>query len=186
MIALRPGRWLTTSAVLALLAVTGWLSRTTFVTVPLLQERLPAPLLIAIAVAAVATTPLHETFPDLVRTLPRARTVHALGVGAVLVLACASMYPALATSTRGTVDQQVALPLFLLLLGMALVGVAHFGRATPLIVLALGLTTLPVMTAPGNPVTATLAALPDVVAATMTLGAAALLLVRGPRREHAR
>ena len=179
--ALKAHRW-DTCLVLALgIGVAGYLTHSSYVQVPFIQDVLPVRLFIAIIAVVSAITPLYPAFTGLAPSLVRETRNQRLRPVGVVLLAVVAYAP----SAFGAHDAASDTLYFLALLATAFMSVTLVGYLAWAIVLALGFTALVVDSSPGAPVTRLLETCtwPGLVAAA--LGAAALAAVVGTRQWRA-
>lgn len=174
-------RWRATACACAVLAVVGFVSRTSLVTVPLLQDRLPARTLVTVLAAAVVLTPLYAALGSLSRTLVREPPLRPVRAGGVLGLSALAVAPAYLGEIAQAPWVVVDLRLLLALLTLGFLGVVVLGDWAGLVVLGAGFLVLLVTAAPGSWFAGTLLATPTPALASAVAVAVTTYVVRGPR-----
>ncbi|GMA88290.1 hypothetical protein GCM10025868_35400 [Angustibacter aerolatus] len=159
------------------MALATWLGRQDAISVPLVQDRVPVPLLTTLVSAVVVLTP-YAAFPDLEPTLPRE---HGLRVVRVLGGTALGVVTLLPTLTGVGEPIGPLLRLLLVLTTIGLLSVAAFGDLGWSIPLLAGLAALMSDNGPAQPVTSRLVQAPWWLLLLGWLVAATVLVLRGPR-----
>lgn len=179
---LKPYRAVPTVTATLVLGVLMAVTRDDWVTLPVVQERLPARLLLMVVAVPVVLTPLYGRFPELSATFPREpRARLGQAVGSALLLAVV-LLPCLGAADDGAL--RADLTLTLLLLGLGIAAVVLVGEAAWLVPLLVGVTVLFVETSGSAPVTRVLAGLPPALSAAAVVTAGTFYVLRGPRRSR--
>ncbi len=163
------------------LGCTGFLSRATFVELPLLQDAVPTQLLIIVAAVTVATFPMYPLLPELSSTLVREVPVRAGLVALGLLLTALSVTPGrdpTAIAIAGSLDDSFALAL----LTIGIVAVLLVGDYAWMAVMGSGFLAILVNSAPSAPVWRGLRMIDSPLMVLMTLAAASVYVVLGPAR----
>lgn len=163
------------------LACTGFLSRATFVELPLLQDAVPTQLLIIVAAVTVATFPLYPLLPELSRTLAREAPARAGLVALGLILTALAVFPGRdpkAIAIAGALDDRFALAL----LTIGIVAVLLAGDYAWMAVMGSGFLAILVNSVPSAPVWRGLRMIDTPLMLLMTLAAASFYVVLGPAR----
>lgn len=176
--ALKARRWGTSLAAALGVGLVGYLSRATYISIPFLQDVLPARVMVAVVAVVLAITPLYLTFPDLVDTLDRERAMRRVRPFGAVALALVAYLPAAVAVPDSAEDTRF----FLAVLALGLLGVAAVGDLAWGVVFAAGFGSLLVNTAPGAPVTSALEACTLLGILAAVAGATVLVGAVGPRR----
>lgn len=169
----RVGRWHLAVPMAGLLLGVGLAQRTTYISIPVVDWLVPAPMLVALVTVTVGLLPLYSVFGALERTLPRTslvRGVRVLGAtGLVLVAAAPALW------------YEGAAALVCVLLAAGILAVVLVGEYAWLVGLTLGAAAVVMDAPPDKHVTAVLTAVPLGVWAGLLAVAVAAYWWWGPR-----
>lgn len=179
--ALAAHRWRATALVCGLLSVVAYLARDDVVQLPFADDPVPARMLVAMTVVAASVTPLYATFPGLVLTFVRERSVRAVRPAGVVILAMIGFLPAVVGSPEAGRSALIDTALFLSLLAAGILAAVALGDHAWFVVTGASLTVLFLEALPGAPVAAALAGMGLAPPAAAVVVACAIYAVRGPR-----
>jgi hypothetical protein len=179
---LKADRWPVAAGLAAALAVVGAAVRTQVVSFPLREGTVPFRLILTVACALIALTPLYSRYPELERSLVRERRTRAFRALGGIVLAWAACLPLLlgAPELDGS-PTKVAWILAALLMVVGHSAVIVLGDAAWAAVLGVGVLSLIGDGGVSRPVTTVLLACPWWLAAVALAVSTALYVRYGPR-----
>lgn len=179
---LRAHRWIATGLLALGLAVLGWATRTTRVSIPLVEVPLPARLLVALGTTMIVLTPLYSSFPEFEPGLVREPGLRMLRVVLASTLAVAAVAPAWAAGPSDT-TLHANLVWFCLLVASGIAIVTVVGELAWAVPFSLGAVSLVLDGDREQRVSGLLAEVQTPVAIAILGLAAALFVWRGPRRQ---